>query len=342
MTDPNLWQNRNMDNNANKNSPLNASQTKTLNTSSSWSKKTKFSVSELINTSKDVDRNFKSDHNTKVCGPTKIVYNTRNKRFRCSICNHTFSTQSNLSKHTNCIHMTQSLKESNTLRVPITTSPPLTVIESNKLAAQDKESRREYESVYGNMNKTQSSFLSNKNSSNSDDSHSSHSDHINLSMAATLTSTSLPNHHYGHPYFCHLCSKVYYSMSALKMHVRTHTLPCKCNLCGKAFSRMWLLNGHLRTHTGEKPFACLICTRAFADRSNLRAHMQTHSEVKRYQCTHCDRTFSRMGLLTKHQTTSCLQQMKKSTKSQSINSKTSEYIFDNKIISESKKLGSVH
>ncbi|TGZ69627.1 hypothetical protein CRM22_003623 [Opisthorchis felineus] len=107
------------------------------------------------------------------------------------------------------------------------------------------------------------------------------------------------------PFCCHICTKIYYSMSALKMHVRTHTLPCKCNLCGKAFSRMWLLNGHLRTHTGEKPFACVVCARAFADRSNLRAHMQTHSEVKRYRCVRCSKTFSRMGLLTKHQSSSC-------------------------------------
>ncbi|KAL5964464.1 Zinc finger protein SNAI2 [Taenia solium] len=106
-------------------------------------------------------------------------------------------------------------------------------------------------------------------------------------------------------YTCHVCAKIYYSMSALKMHIRTHTLPCKCNICGKAFSRMWLLNGHLRTHTGEKPFACRVCQRAFADRSNLRAHMQTHSEVKRYRCEECGKTFSRMGLLTKHTRSGC-------------------------------------
>ncbi|VEL12104.1 unnamed protein product [Protopolystoma xenopodis] len=106
-------------------------------------------------------------------------------------------------------------------------------------------------------------------------------------------------------YTCHLCAKVYFSMSALKMHIRTHTLPCKCTVCGKAFSRMWLLNGHLRTHTGEKPFACTVCQRAFADRSNLRAHMQTHSDVKRYRCIACGKTFSRMGLLTKHKLTAC-------------------------------------
>lgn len=42
---------------------------------------------------------------------------------------------------------------------------------------------------------------------------------------------------------CKHCDKVYVSLGALKMHIRTHTLPCKCKLCGKAFSRPWLLQG---------------------------------------------------------------------------------------------------
>ena len=105
---------------------------------------------------------------------------------------------------------------------------------------------------------------------------------------------------------CKHCDKVYVSLGALKMHIRTHTLPCKCKLCGKAFSRPWLLQGHIRTHTGEKPFACPHCSRAFADRSNLRAHLQTHSDVKKYSCKSCSKTFSRMSLLLKHEDGGCV------------------------------------
>lgn len=106
-------------------------------------------------------------------------------------------------------------------------------------------------------------------------------------------------------FVCKFCPKTYASLGALKMHIRTHTLPCKCHLCGKAFSRPWLLQGHIRTHTGEKPFSCQHCHRAFADRSNLRAHLQTHSDVKKYSCQTCSKTFSRMSLLTKHTEGGC-------------------------------------
>ncbi|XP_077472258.1 snail family zinc finger 1b [Stigmatopora argus] len=106
-------------------------------------------------------------------------------------------------------------------------------------------------------------------------------------------------------FHCKHCPKEYSSLGALKMHIRSHTLPCVCPTCGKAFSRPWLLRGHIRTHTGERPFACQHCNRAFADRSNLRAHLQTHAEVKKYQCGSCSRTFSRMSLLQKHNTSGC-------------------------------------
>lgn len=111
--------------------------------------------------------------------------------------------------------------------------------------------------------------------------------------------------HHKRPFHCKYCEKLYVSLGALKMHIRTHTLPCKCKICGKAFSRPWLLQGHIRTHTGEKPYKCPNCQRAFADRSNLRAHLQTHSEVKKYSCGLCTKSFSRMSLLLKHEGSGC-------------------------------------
>ena len=53
---------------------------------------------------------------------------------------------------------------------------------------------------------------------------------------------------------CPHCDKLYVSMPAFSMHVRTHNQGCKCQYCGKCFSRPWLLQGHIRTHTGRNTF----------------------------------------------------------------------------------------
>lgn len=105
---------------------------------------------------------------------------------------------------------------------------------------------------------------------------------------------------------CPHCEKVYVSMPAFSMHVRTHNQGCACPHCGKRFSRPWLLQGHIRTHTGEKPFACPQCGKSFADKSNLRAHIQTHSTEKPYVCGRCGKAFALKSYLYKHEESSCM------------------------------------
>lgn len=75
---------------------------------------------------------------------------------------------------------------------------------------------------------------------------------LNISSASSSSSHSSKSKHLEEPksvdsssliFKCKSCDKCYMTSGALKMHIRTHTLPCKCKVCGKSFSRPWLLQG---------------------------------------------------------------------------------------------------
>nr|CDJ90759.1 Zinc finger domain containing protein [Haemonchus contortus] len=87
---------------------------------------------------------------------------------------------------------------------------------------------------------------------------------------------------------CAHCNKHYKSPGALKMHLKTHSLPCVCEKCGKSFSRPWLLKGHQRTHTGPYDFGY------------AQAIFFCHQNLDFSRCGHCELSFARVQVLEKH------------------------------------------
>ncbi|KAH8305518.1 hypothetical protein KR018_002334 [Drosophila ironensis] len=61
-------------------------------------------------------------------------------------------------------------------------------------------------------------------------------------------------------YQCTVCSKVFTTSGALRIHKSIHTgeLPHKCDYCDKRFRTPGQVRVHHRRHTGEKPFKCKV------------------------------------------------------------------------------------
>ncbi|KAJ8709704.1 hypothetical protein PYW08_009708 [Mythimna loreyi] len=73
-----------------------------------------------------------------------------------------------------------------------------------------------------------------------------------------------------------------------------------CDVCGHTTRQYANLIVHMRTHTNEKPYGCPHCDRRFNMPSNRDRHLVVHTGEKRYQCQHCNRRFTQSSAVKLH------------------------------------------
>ncbi|XP_064856989.1 oocyte zinc finger protein XlCOF6-like isoform X2 [Oncorhynchus nerka] len=138
-----------------------------------------------------------------------------------------------------------------------------------------------------------------------------------------------------HP--CPDCGKHCQTLSALQIHMRTHTgeKPYTCSECGKGFTHQCslrchhqkkhseqiktdpddkigcccgqefssknVLEVHLKTNTGDKPYTCCVCKKTFTHKALLKVHQRSHTGEKPFSCSLCEKSFTQKGNLTTHE-----------------------------------------
>ncbi|ELT90818.1 hypothetical protein CAPTEDRAFT_89895 [Capitella teleta] len=129
---------------------------------------------------------------------------------------------------------------------------------------------------------------------------------------------------------CHLCDKIYSSMSRLQLHLSVHYEPqspqLQCSFCDGRFESRLKLMQHLRTchdaalspsddedlpksvsssassREGDKAelYACQFCNRSFDRLYSLHRHERVHTGFKPCFCSYCGKGFSESRNLRHH------------------------------------------
>lgn len=117
----------------------------------------------------------------------------------------------------------------------------------------------------------------------------------------------LKEHNPANKHDCTQCSKLFKSVRALKIHMRSHQSNVHaCSFCCKKFSSSANLMSHMRqVHrlASENNFICEECGKSCPSKGSLKDHMYVHSDAKPFKCDSCPMAFKNMPRLKTHQDT---------------------------------------
>ncbi|GAB6026111.1 hypothetical protein CHUAL_012312 [Chamberlinius hualienensis] len=99
---------------------------------------------------------------------------------------------------------------------------------------------------------------------------------------------------------CNTCQNKYSTLNALEHHRSTCSHHFPCSYCGKVYHSERFLRRHILTHNTTSSHKCETCGKYFKTEHYLKLHRLIHSGDKPFQCLQCTASFNRKDKLKRH------------------------------------------